>query len=270
MEIAINRVEFKKEAKKMLDGKTWILVLCNLCFLGIAAVIGFVVFLIPNPLEELLTDFVYEVTYEPDIKWLCWVIYMFTRSIIFVALVFPFYVCLATVPLFIVNNKRIEVSKIFAPINKMRYFIAYAIAGVQKYVCTILWAFLFFLPGIAAHYRYGYARYIFATTEEITAGEAVAKSKKLTDGNKAQLFALDMSFIGWFIVSIITCGLGFIFMVGYHEVVAAMYYKKITEASVTQEVKGNELEKAESTELQINQEIKEESVSTEILEERGN
>ena len=289
MEVFIDRVEFKKEAKRMLDGKTWILLLCNLCFFGIVALIGVLVFLIPNPLEKVLTNFIYgkglskiELPFSfldienIDIEWLCWSIYMFTRSIIFIALAFPFYVCLANVPLFIVNNERIEPSKIFAPINKMRYFIEYAIAGVQKYVCTILWSILFIFPGIMAHYRYSYARYVFATTEEITAGEAIAKSKELTDGNKSQLFALDMSFFGWFIVSIITCGLGFIFMVGYHEVVAAMYYKKIAEASASQEnqqkkrgvleTKESRQEKTESTEPQANQEIKEEPASTENQE----
>ena len=60
MEIQIDMVEFKKEAKKILDGKTWILLLCNLCFLGIVAVIGAAVFYIPNPLEKILTNYVYQ------------------------------------------------------------------------------------------------------------------------------------------------------------------------------------------------------------------
>lgn len=293
MEVQIDMVEFKKEAKKMLDGKTWILLLCNLCFLGIAAVIAAVVFLVPNPLEKILTNFVYgkglseiKLSFEffsikaINVEWLCWIIYMFLRSIIFAALVYPFYVCLANVPLFIINNEKIEPAKIFVPIYKMRYFIEYAIAGVQKYVCTILWSFLFLFPGIMAHYRYSYARYIFATTEELTAGEAIAKSKELTDGNKTQLFALDMSFIGWFIVSIITCGLGLIFMIGYHEVVTAMYYKKITETSMSQanqhekrgvlETEENIQEKSESIESQNNQEIKEEPNQTENLVESVN
>lgn len=40
-----------------------------------------------------------------------------------------------------------------------------------------------------------------------------------------------MSFIGWFIIGIITCGLGLVFVIGYHEIVTAMYYKKIAETS---------------------------------------
>lgn len=243
MEVSIDRVEFKKEAKKLLDGKTWILLLCNLCLLGIAAAIGAVVFLAPNPLEKILTNFIYGKGFSAlelsfitlDVEWLCWGIYMFIRSIIFAALIFPFYVCLATVPLFIVNNEKIEPARVFAPICKSRYFVEYAIAGVQRYLCTILWTLLIIFPGIMAHYRYSYAKYIFATTNEITAGEAISKSKKLTDGNKGQLFTLDLSFIGWFIIGIITCGLGLVFVLGYHEIVTAMYYKKILESSDSHE-----------------------------------
>ncbi len=145
-------------------------------------------FLIPNPLERMLSLFIYEKGFSNielffvtiNINWLCWCIYMFIRSIIFVALLFPFYVCLATVPLCIVNKEKIQVAKIFSPISKSRYFIEYAVAGVQKYLCTILWAVLLFFPGALAHYRYSFTKYILAEQNEITAGEAIFKSKKIT------------------------------------------------------------------------------------------
>ena len=80
MEVSISKVEFKKEAKKLLDGKTWILLLCNLCFLGIAAIIGGIVFFVPNPLEKILTNFIYgrgfsaiEIPFITiDVEWICW------------------------------------------------------------------------------------------------------------------------------------------------------------------------------------------------------
>lgn len=247
MEKSIDRVEIKKEAKKLLDGKTWILLLCNLCFLGIAGIIGAVIFFIPNPLEKLLTNFIYEKGFSEidlsiitiNVDWLCWGIYMFIRSLIFVALVFPFYICLSTVPLSIVNNEKIDVAKIFAPISKSRFFVEYAIAGVQKYLCTILWTLLIIFPGIMAHYRYGFTKYIFSESNELTAGEAISESKKITNGNKGKLFTLDLSFLGWFIFGIITCGVGLFFVVGYYQIVSAMYYKKITEDSESSIVSGD-------------------------------
>ena len=40
---------------------------------------------------------------------------------------------------------------------------------------------------------------------------------------------LDLSFFGWFAIGIITCGLGMFFAIGYHEIVYAMFYKKMAE-----------------------------------------
>lgn len=236
MEVQIDRVEVKKEAKKLLEGKIWILLLCNLCYLAILFGAGFIVSLIPKSptsiLEEILTasGSCDESSVELITFYVKWII----SGIIISAITFPYYVCLTTVPLAIANNEKITVAKIFAPISKFRYFIEYAVAGVQIYVCTILWSFLLYFPGFIAIYRYRYARYILATTEDITAGEAIKKSKELTYGNKSQLFVLDLTFIGWLLFSIITCGLGLIFALGYYQVVNAMYYKKIAEAHVAQ------------------------------------
>jgi len=297
MEIAIDRVEVKKEAKKLLEGKIWILLLCNLCYLAIAFGAGFIVSLIStypvSVLKEMLTALdIYDET-------LCAIVLWIISLVIGRAIIFPYYVCLTTVPLAIVNNEKITVSKIFAPISKLRYFIEYAVTGVEIFVCTFLWSFLFIFPGYMAIYRYGFANYILATTEDITAGEAIAKSKELTYGNKSQLFVLDLTFIGWLLFSIITCGLGLIFALGYYQVVNAMYYKKIAEAHAAQskqkkqqepkvkEAKQEKVEPAEnkdnkqempvspetqnrqeteSTQTQADQEIKEEPVSTENQE----
>ncbi|MBO4438602.1 MAG: DUF975 family protein [Spirochaetaceae bacterium] len=305
MEVQIDRVEVKKEAKKLLDGKIWILLLCNLCFLAFvsgAVLIGYLIAETPSSiLEDVLTkyDIYNELVYEAVLG--------FIFLIIFNAIVFPYYVCLTTVPLAIVNNEKITVAKIFAPISKFRYFIEYAIAGVEIFVCTYMWNLLLVFPGLIAAYRYRYAHYILATTEDITAGEAIEKSKELTYENKSQLFVLDLSFIGWVLFGIITCGLGLLFALGYFQVVNAMYYKKIAEVHAAQEKqkkqqkaakapevneskqekvepaenKDNKQEmpespetqnrqETESTQTQANQEIKEEPVLTENQEKSGN
>ena len=322
MEVQIDRVAIKKEAKKILDGKIWILLLCNLCYLAISFGASFIVSLISkyptSILKEILTasGSCDERSVELITLYVKWII----SGIIVWTITFPYYVCLTTVPLAIVNNEKITVSKIFAPISKLRYFIEYAVAGVQIYVCTILWTFLLYFPGFVAIYRYRYARYVLATTEDITAGEAIKKSKELTYGNKSRLFVLDLTFIGWLLFCIITCGLGLIFALGYYQVVNAMYYKKIAEAHAAQmyykkmaeayaaqekqkkqqeskketEVNESKQEKVESSENKVNkqemsespemqnsqkaeptqtqadQEIKEEPVSIENQEKSGN
>lgn len=303
MNVFIDRAEVKKASMKALDGKIWILLLCNLCYLAISFGASFIVDLISTyPASVLKEVFVALDIYDET---LCTTVLWIISAVIIQAITFPYYVCLTTVPLAIVNNEKITVSKIFAPISKLRYFIEYAIAGVEIFVCTILWTFLFIFPGCIAIYRYSFANYILATEEEMTAGEAIAKSKQLTYGNKSQLFVLDLSFIGWILFGIITCGLGLLFANCYYQVVTAMYYKKIAEAHAAQskqkkqqeskketEVNESKQEKVEpaenkdnkqempvspetqnrqeteSTQTQADQEIKEEPVSTENQEKR--
>lgn len=250
MNVTLDRVEIKKNAKKLLDGKTWFMFLCNFIFLLIVVAVGACVYLIPNPLEKLLTNFVYGyvpeidlVYFQIDMEWICWGIYIFFRTIIFAALTYPFFICLSTIPLAVVRGEKITVQSIFKPISRARYFLEYAIAGIERFITTFLWTLLAIVPGFIAHYKYSFNRYIFADDNEKTAGEALARSKKYAVENRGSLFALDLSFIGWAIISIGTCGLGFIFAVSYHEISYASYYETIRKA-----IDSSSEEKSESQE----------------------
>lgn len=66
-----------------------------------------------------------------------------------------------------------------------------------RFLYTFLWSLLFVIPGIIAQYRYSMAAYILAENPEMTAGEAITRSKELMVGNKLRFFCLGFSFIGW-------------------------------------------------------------------------
>lgn len=82
-------------------------------------------------------------------------------------------------------------------------------------IYTLLWTFLFIIPGIIAAYRYAMAPYILEENPNMSANEAIACSKEMMRGNKWRLFCLQISFIGWGIVSLITCGIGFLWLTPY-------------------------------------------------------
>ena len=77
----------------------------------------------------------------------------------------------------------------------------------------ILWSFLFYIPGIIKAYSYRLVPYILAENPDIDTNEALMRSEQLMRGNKWESFIYDLSFIGWYIVSIFTCGLLSIFWV---------------------------------------------------------
>lgn len=73
------------------------------------------------------------------------------------------------------------------------------------FVC--LWSMLFVIPGIIKAYSYRMVPYILAENPEIKGKEAIDLSRKMMDGQKWNTFVLDLSFIGWDLLSCLTLGL---------------------------------------------------------------
>lgn len=76
-----------------------------------------------------------------------------------------------------------------------------------------LWTLLLVIPGIIKAYSYRLVPYILAENPDIDTNEALMRSEQLMRGNKWEAFIYDLSFIGWYIVSIFTCGILSIFWV---------------------------------------------------------
>jgi uncharacterized membrane protein len=70
-----------------------------------------------------------------------------------------------------------------------------------------LWSLLLVIPGIIKYYSYFLTPYLLMRFKNIGAIEAVRISKKLMSGHKKEIFFLQISFIGWYLLSIITFGL---------------------------------------------------------------
>lgn len=94
---------------------------------------------------------------------------------------------------------------------------------------VFFWSLLFWLPGLIACYRYAMTPYILAENYEIPVMEAITRSKNLMRGHKWELFCLDMSFLGWVIVSILTLGIGFLWVGPYMEAAKAAFYREVSE-----------------------------------------
>lgn len=92
---------------------------------------------------------------------------------------------------------------------------------------TFLWMLCFIIPGIMASYSYSMAHFIANDHPEMTAREAIAASKEMMQGHRWRLFCLDISFIGWEILSIFTLGLGSYAVAPYAETARAFFYQDL-------------------------------------------
>lgn len=91
----------------------------------------------------------------------------------------------------------------------------------------VLWTILFIIPGIIKTYEYAMVPYILADDENISGKEAFKKSKEMMMGNKWRLFKLEFSFIGWFVLCVLTCGIGTFFLLPYVNAASAEFYAEI-------------------------------------------
>ena len=89
---------------------------------------------------------------------------------------------------------------------------------------TLLWLLLFIIPGFVKAYEYSMIPYLLAENPNLSASEAFSLSKQMTTGQKADLFVLDLSFLGWIILGALCCGIGLLFVQPYPEATKAEVY----------------------------------------------
>ena len=92
----------------------------------------------------------------------------------------------------------------------------------------MLWALLLIIPGIYKSYEYRMIPYLFAEDPTMTKDRAFAESKRMMYGHKWNTFVLDLSFLGWNILSALTLGILGAFYVGpYQAQTNAALYEKL-------------------------------------------
>ena len=106
---------------------------------------------------------------------------------------------------------------------KMNY-VNGVITMLLRVVFIALWTLLLIIPGIIKSYEYRMIPYLLAENPDLEWRDAFATSKRMMDGEKWNAFVLDLSFIGWILLSLITLGLVGIFYVNP--------YKGLTDAAL--------------------------------------
>lgn len=83
------------------------------------------------------------------------------------------------------------------------------------------------VPGIILSYSYSMATFIMADNPYLTTTEVLRESRLLMKGNKLRLFCLNLSFIGYILLCILTLGIGFIWLTPYMNATYAAFYRQI-------------------------------------------
>lgn len=138
-------------------------------------------------------------------------------------LLLPMGYAITVVFLGFLRGKKLEVKDLFKYYPSGRVWILSILTAIY----TLLWALLLLIPGIIKSYSYSMAPYILKDNPEMDAEEAIVESMKMMKGYKMKLFLLDLSFIGWIILALLTLGLGFLLLYPYMSTARATFYEEL-------------------------------------------
>lgn len=117
-----------------------------------------------------------------------------------------------------------ELSDLF---NGFNSFVPAFLMQLLMGIFILLWSLLFIIPGIIKAFAYSMAPYILSDNPEMSGLDAITASKEMMRGNKGRLFGLYLSFIGWFLLSMLTCGIGLIFLSPWVQASVTEFYQDL-------------------------------------------
>jgi uncharacterized membrane protein len=125
----------------------------------------------------------------------------------------------------VIKGEDVAVGDLFSGFGR---FLEAFLAHLLVTIFTALWSLLFVIPGIIKSYSYSMTFYVLNDNPGMAANDARKKSMEIMRGNKWRLFCLDFSFIGWYLLSILTLGILMFWITPYHNAARAAFYKSIT------------------------------------------
>lgn len=205
----MNRADIKNTAKSMLSGK-WLYSVIAVFIANFICV--YIPTIISKP-KEMLGSF-YQGGESLDVP------------IVVVAALFLLVIPYITAGLSVYCLKvaRGMDAKIIDLFEQNHILLKSVVLNLLTYLFIALWSLLFIIPGIVAYYRYRLAFFVLVDNPQMSAMEALRESKRLTRGKKFDMFVLDLSFIGWWILASIACMVGNLWLDPYVKITYAVYY----------------------------------------------
>lgn len=167
---------------------------------------------------------------------------VYVGAIIMFVIAGPLTLGLTSQALTVVRGGAPSVNDIF---SGFKNFANAFLANLINSILIALWTLLLIIPGIIKTYSYSMTYYIMCDDPSISANEARKKSMELMRGNKWRLFCLQFSFIGWWLLCILTLGILALWIAPYEQVATAAFYQSLlpaTENADTQNTSENKPE----------------------------
>lgn len=225
--------EYRQKAWESLDGKVWKAICLLLVYYAIAFVISALSGSGSNyaSISSLLADSDHTSMVDISSNTMSWRSLFGILNIFLIPMVFIMSMAFLEIAK---GNDCPKVSFLFEPYKNIRTAVRYFVIILLKGLFIFLWTLLLIIPGLIKAYSYSMAEYIAYEHPELTPAQAIRKSEEMMRGHKWELFVLDLTFIGWFLLSILTCGLLFLFVGPYLQTTHAHFYLSLKEDTVAE------------------------------------
>lgn len=228
----LNRTLIKQQARQLIQGKVLILFLIIFVVGLLSGGISGIVSNIRNIPEMIQNGGSFESFSETaDVTYTSG----FSFGGIFTFVFMPLSVALAGMFLEFIRGRQFDIGSEFTFVftktfdkNYIQKFLLKLLVGLF----TFLWAILFIVPGIIYHYKTYFVDFIMADNPDLTWQETINISKKLTNGHKGELFVFDLSFILWYMLMGVTCGIAGIYVLPYVMTAQTLYYENFKQRAL--------------------------------------
>ena len=122
------------------------------------------------------------------------------------------------------RNETVDWKELF---NKTNLFGAAIVLTILIGIFTTLWTLLLIIPGIIAAISYSQSYFVKLDNPDMEAMEVIKKSKELMNGHKMDYFVLQLSFLGWAILGILTLGILYLWLIPYISLTEANFYNEL-------------------------------------------
>lgn len=120
-----------------------------------------------------------------------------------------------------------EITDVFAVFTNGRTFIRLIGVSLLIGIFVSLWSLLLFIPGIIKSLSYSQTYLLLKDHPEYSLLEAITESRKRMNGYKWKYFLLNLSFIGWGILCLLSFGIGFLWLSPYISTANATFYNEL-------------------------------------------
>ena len=136
----------------------------------------------------------------------------------------PLEVGINKISLNVVRSENVEIVTLF---DGFKDYTRAVVLWITNQIFTFLWTLLFIIPGIIKSLSYSMSYFILLDKPEMSANDARKKSMEMMDGNKWRLFCLELSYIGWMLLSVLTLGILYLWVMPSMRTATAYFYQSL-------------------------------------------